>query len=231
MKMLAVVSGGMDSVTLAHDLADDDHLGGIVSFDYGQRHAKELVYAGEAAARLGVEWSLVPMTGVIGGASALTSDIEVPDGHYAEDTMKDTVVPNRNAIMLSVATGIAVDRGLDGVATAVHGGDHFIYPDCRPEFITAMATAMRLGTAGFASSRFELLAPYVWLTKADIVLVGRMVDVPFDRTWSCYKGGDIHCGACGTCFERREAFEIAEVPDPTHYLETPDYAAPEGVEA
>ena len=140
--------------------------------------------------------------------------------------MKATVVPNRNAIMISIATGYAVDKGYDSVAVAVHGGDHFIYPDCRPEFVFAMGAAMRIGNVGFSSPQFQVQAPFLFYTKADIVELGDSLGVPFADTWSCYKGGEIHCGACGTCVERREAFEVAGVPDPTQYTATPHYVGP-----
>lgn len=230
MRALAVVSGGMDSVTMAYELAADEALGGIISFDYGQRHAKELEYAKQNAELLGVPWHYVNLSQLELGGSALTDmSIEVPDGHYAEDNMKATVVPNRNAIMLSIATGYAVAGEFDAVATAVHGGDHYIYPDCRPEFIEALNRALQLATVGFASEDFTLLAPYLYITKADIAFHGHELKVPYHLTWSCYKGGLTHCGACGTCFERREAFKLARVVDPTVYEAQPEYEAPEGV--
>lgn len=227
MRALAVVSGGLDSTTLAYDLGAFGELGAIISFDYGQRHAKELEFAELNAAALQVPWNRVDLTGLKLGGSALTDPaVPVPDGHYAEDTMKATVVPNRNAIMISIATGYAVAGAFDAVAVAVHGGDHFIYPDCRPEFIKAMDTALRFATVGFAAPNFALIAPYLMLTKAQVVERGAQRGVPFANTWSCYKGGDIHCGACGTCFERREAFVDAGVVDPTLYEATPSYEAP-----
>ena len=147
--------------------------------------------------------------------SALTDNVDVPDGHYAEETMKVTVVPNRNAIMLTIAYGVAAAQGDDAVAAAVHGGDHFIYPDCRPSFTDAFDTMQRAALDGYAD--VVLHVPFVHRSKADIVREGARVDTPFDQTWSCYKGGDLHCGRCGTCVERREAFDLAGVPDPTQY--------------
>jgi 7-cyano-7-deazaguanine synthase len=159
--------------------------------------------------------------------SSLTSDaIEVPDGHYAEETMKVTVVPNRNAIMINVATALAVSESYSFVATGVHGGDHFIYPDCRPEFIESQSETLKLANAGFIAAEFDVLAPFVNISKADIVTIGDAIGVPWLETWSCYKGGDIHCGSCGTCFERREAFELANVGDPTPYTSTPSFSDP-----
>jgi len=222
MKTNVICSGGLDSVSLAHVIADRGELARLVSFDYGQRHRKELEFAAACATRLGVPHHLIDMRGI--GASltgsALTDDIDVPDGHYAEDTMKITVVPNRNAIMLTIAYGIAAAQGDDAVATAVHGGDHFIYPDCRPLFTEAFDKMQRAALDGYAD--VALYTPFVQRTKADIVTEGARVGTPFAQTWSCYKGGDRHCGRCGTCVERREAFDLAGVADPTDYAD-PDY--------
>ncbi|WP_170419330.1 7-cyano-7-deazaguanine synthase QueC [Ruegeria atlantica] len=217
MKTTLVCSGGLDSVSLAHVLATDENLSRLVSFDYGQRHTKELTYAAACAARLNVPHHIIDLRSV--GASltgsALTDDVDVPDGHYAEETMKVTVVPNRNAIMLTIAYGVAATQGDDAVAAAVHGGDHFIYPDCRPSFTDAFDTMQRAALDGYAD--VTLHVPFVHRSKADIVSEGARVGTPFDQTWSCYKGGEIHCGRCGTCVERREAFDLAGVPDPTQY--------------
>ncbi|MQQ09708.1 7-cyano-7-deazaguanine synthase QueC [Epibacterium sp. SM1979] len=222
MKTIVVCSGGMDSVALAHVVAQEHELTRLVSFDYGQRHRKELDYAARAATRLGVPHDVIDMRG-IGAAltgSALTDDIGVPDGHYAEETMKVTVVPNRNAIMLTIAFGIAAANGDDAVATAVHGGDHFIYPDCRPAFTEAFNTMQAAALDGYAN--VQLFTPFVHKSKADIATAGTAVNTPFAETWSCYKGGTHHCGRCGTCVERREAFHLAGLPDPTAY-EDPDF--------
>jgi 7-cyano-7-deazaguanine synthase len=217
MKTIVVCSGGLDSVSLAHRIAAEGDLLGLFSFDYGQRHRKELDYAATCALRLGVFHQVIDMRGIGGQltGSALTDDLEVPDGHYAEETMRVTVVPNRNAIMLAVAFGVAAARQAEAVAIAVHGGDHFIYPDCRPGFIDAFQTMQDHALEGYASVR--LLAPYVQGSKADIVTDGARHGTPFAETWSCYKGGDLHCGRCGTCVERREAFHLAGIEDPTEY--------------
>ena len=222
MRTIVICSGGLDSVSLAHMVAAERELSRLVSFDYGQRHRKELDYAARCAERLGVPHDLIDLRG-IGAAlsgSALTDAIDVPDGHYAEETMRITVVSNRNAIMLSIAFGIAAARGAEAVATAVHGGDHFIYPDCRPAFTEAFAAMQRAALDGYAE--VDLYTPFVHRTKADIVREGARHGTPFAETWSCYKGGDIHCGRCGTCVERREAFDLAGVADPTEYAD-PDY--------
>ncbi|PRY85585.1 7-cyano-7-deazaguanine synthase QueC [Donghicola tyrosinivorans] len=222
MKTIVICSGGLDSVSLAHMVADQHTLTRLVSFDYGQRHRKELDYAARAATRLGVPHDIIDMR-PIGAAltgSALTDNIDVPDGHYAEETMKITVVPNRNAIMLAIAFGVAAANKDDAVATAVHGGDHFIYPDCRPAFTQAFEVMQKAALDGYAD--VSLYTPFVHRSKADIVTEGAKHNTPFADTWSCYKGGAHHCGRCGTCVERREAFHLAGVQDPTIY-EDPDF--------
>jgi len=222
MKTLVICSGGLDSVTLADKVAAERDLAGLISFDYGQRHAKELDSAAACAARLGVPHHVIDIRGV-GAAlsgSALTDDLDVPDGHYAEDTMKVTVVPNRNAIMLAIAFGMASAQKADAVAAAVHGGDHFIYPDCRPGFIDAFQSMEN--KALDSMGEVELYTPFVTISKADIVTEGAKHNTPFAETWSCYKGGALHCGRCGTCVERREAFHLAGIDDPTDYAD-PEY--------
>jgi 7-cyano-7-deazaguanine synthase len=221
MHTVAVVSGGMDSVTLASMLAHDGDEITLISFDYGQRHRKELTFAAACAKRLGADHEIADLSSInqlLAGSSLTSDEIEVPDGHYAEESMKATVVPNRNAIMISVAGGLAVSRGADRVAVGVHGGDHFIYPDCRPGFIDAMDLALSLGNDEFAPAGFGLIAPFIDVSKTEIARIGDALGVPWAETWSCYKGGDLHCGTCGTCVERREAFDEADVEDPTEYL-------------
>jgi 7-cyano-7-deazaguanine synthase len=200
-----------------------------LSFDYGQRHVKELESARACARRLGVPHRVVDLrdVGAALSGSALTDDVAVPDGHYAEETMRITVVPNRNAIMLAVAFGMAAAQKAGAVAAAVHGGDHFIYPDCRPGFVAAFQAMQDAALEGYAA--VTLWTPYVQGSKADIVRDGARLGVPFAETWSCYKGGARHCGRCGTCVERREAFHLAGAADPTGY-DDPEFwkAAVEG---
>ena len=227
--VVAIVSGGLDSVTLAYHLKASGYDVSLISYNYGQRHDKEIEFARLCAKRLSADHFVVDLraiTGLMNTSSLTSGDIEVPDGHYAEETMKITEVPNRNAIMINVATALAVSKGYDFVATGVHGGDHFIYPDCRPGFITSQAATLRLANAGFISEKFDVLAPFVNIPKDGIVAIGNDIDVPWEETWSCYKGGEIHCGSCGTCFERREAFELAGVADPTSYMATPSFSDP-----
>lgn len=222
-QIIAIVSGGMDSVVLAHHLAEEGNELHLVSVDYGQRHRKELEFAAKTAERLDSPHSIVDLSSItkLIASSSLTGAIDVPDGHYAEESMKATVVPNRNMMMLSVASAIAISEGADYVATGVHGGDHFIYPDCRPEFISAASAAVLIGMTGMSGFR-GILAPFVHHDKAWIAKRGAILEVPWNETWSCYKGGDRHCGRCGTCVERAEAFWLAEVDDPTDY-EDPEF--------
>ena len=209
----------MDSTVLLYQLlnAGDDVL--ALSIDYGQRHKKELECARSLCKDLGVEHriaDLTSLTPLLAGSSLTSPEIEVPEGHYAEDNMKATVVPNRNMILLSVATGWAISAGAESVSYAAHSGDHAIYPDCREEFAEGMNHVM--GLADW--QKVALDRPFVSLTKADIVKLGSELGVPFERTWSCYKGGELHCGRCGTCVERREAFYLAGVDDPTIYADS-----------
>jgi 7-cyano-7-deazaguanine synthase len=154
--------------------------------------------------------------------SALTDDISVPHGHYAASNMAITVVPNRNAIMLSVAYGVAVAEGAEVVATGVHAGDHFIYPDCRPEFIEAFDRMQKKAVEGFGDESLRLYAPFLRWTKAEIVAAGARLGVPYADTWSCYEGGEMHCGLCATCGERRASFVEAGLDDPTVYRVEPE---------
>lgn len=228
-KVVAIVSGGLDSVTMAYDLVRRNYEIILISYDYGQRHKKEIMYAKKCAENLGVQHHIVDLqvlSNLLGGSSLTSEEISVPDGHYAEESMRITVVPNRNAIMINIATALAVSMKCDYVATGVHGGDHYIYPDCRPEFIVAQTEALRLANSGFVSNEFEVLAPFVKIPKDGIVKIGEAIGVPWLETWSCYKGGEIHCGSCGTCFERREAFSLAGVRDPTNYETTPTFLDP-----
>jgi 7-cyano-7-deazaguanine synthase len=172
------------------------------------------------AAAMGARHDVVDLrsVGALLSGSALTDDeVAVPDGHYTEESMRATVVANRNAIFAMVATGVAVAEGAGAVGLGIHAGDHAIYPDCRPPFVAAAEHLAKVANEGFVTEGFQLLAPFLAWSKADIVRRGAELDVPFASTWSCYKGGAVHCGTCGTCVERIEAFELAGVPDPTPY--------------
>jgi 7-cyano-7-deazaguanine synthase len=217
MKVVVLCSGGMDSVTALHWARREHDVRAVVSFDYGAKHNhREIPFAREHAAALGTRHEVIALEFVdrLFASDLLKSGGEVPDGHYEEKVMKQTVVPFRNAIMLSIACGLAESVGAEGLVIAAHGGDHAIYPDCREEFMRAMGDAMRLGT--YAS--VQLLRPFIAMNKGQIAAEGVRLGVDFARTWSCYKGGATHCGTCGTCVERREAFMQAGITDPTQYL-------------
>ena len=215
-KMVVVLSGGLDSTTLLYEALTTYQVSSAVSFNYGQKHKKELEFARAATASFGIKHHVIDLSSsgltaaLAQSGSSLVSDTAVPDGHYAEDNMKSTVVPNRNMIMLSIAMGIAVSEGAQAVATGVHAGDHFIYPDCRPSFILAAALAGYLGNEGFGELwRSPIWAPFIDKTKADIAYRALELGLPLHETWSCYKGGENHCGTCGTCVERLEAIDEA----------------------
>lgn len=216
MKVVVLCSGGMDSVTALHWAARAHTIVAAISFDYGAKHsARELPMAAAQAAALGVrhEVAKLDFANQLFSSALLQTGGEIPDGHYAAENMKQTVVPFRNAVFLSIACGFAESVGAEGLVIAAHGGDHAIYPDCREEFMAAMGESMRLGTY----AEVKLLRPFIALTKGQIAAEGARLGVDFARTWSCYKGGARHCGRCGTCVERREAFAQAGVPDPTDY--------------
>jgi 7-cyano-7-deazaguanine synthase len=217
---IAAFSGGLDSTTLVVLLQRRGFTVHALTFDYGQRHRREIDAAIAIARALDVRHSLVDLSSIrsLLAGSALTDDaVDVPEGNYDEDSMRATVVPNRNSIMLSIAFAAAVAERAALVAFGAHAGDHFIYPDCRREFVSALDAAERLGNVGFAAPELRIEAPFAALTKADIVRLGADLRVPFGDTWSCYVGGARHCGRCGTCSERIEAFRLADVSDPTEY--------------
>ncbi len=210
-----IVSGGMDSITLLYDRKDEIALG--ISFDYGSKHnAKEIPLAKMHCERLGIKHITIELGFMqkYFESSLLQGGEEIPEGHYADENMKSTVVPFRNGIMLSIAAGIAESNGLKKVLIANHGGDHAIYPDCRPEFISAMSAATKAGTY----VDVEVVGPYTSITKSDIARRGKELGIDYIETWSCYKGGEHHCGKCGTCVERKEALADAGIEDKTIYM-------------
>jgi 7-cyano-7-deazaguanine synthase len=216
MKTVLIYSGGLDSTVLLYHLRAAGQSVHALSIDYGQRHRCELDHAADICRELQVPNPVADLSAIqplLAGSSLTSPEIEVAEGHYTEDTMKSTVVPNRNMILLSIAAGHALSIGAEQIAYAAHSGDHAIYPDCRNEFADAMAEAIRLCDW----SKVALSRPFVDWTKADIIRRGAELHLPFEKTWSCYKGGAIHCGRCGTCIERREAFDLADVADPTGY--------------
>lgn len=214
-KGVVLLSGGMDSTTAFYVAMQElDDLWAL-SFDYGQRHSTELNYAQRMARRHGVDHQVISLRDVTRflKGSALTDDIDVPHGHYAEDNMRTTVVPNRNSMMLNIAAAIAVGQDAQSVWAAMHAGDHPVYPDCRPEFVTALNKTLKLAT----ETNVFVSTPFIHIMKDEIVSIGAELGVPYEETWSCYEGGNVHCGRCGTCVERAEAFHIAGVEDPTLY--------------
>lgn len=217
MKVLAVLSGGMDSATAVAWAIDAGHeIVGAVNFQYGSKHnAKEAYAFHDLCVHYSLPYYSIPMTFIntLFKSDLLNSGDEIPEGHYADESMRRTVVPFRNGIMLSVAAGLAESLGAEAVLLGNHFGDHAIYPDCRADFAAAMRSAIKLGTyAGI-----ELLCPFQSIDKAEIARIGSSLGVPYGLTWTCYKGGEKHCGKCGSCVERREAFQLAGVPDPTEY--------------
>lgn len=206
----------MDSITMLYEYKERIALG--ISFDYGSNHnAREIPFAAMHCERLGIKHIVINLgfmhqyfkSSLLEGAEA------IPEGNYDEENMKSTVVPFRNGIMLSIAAGVAESNGLKYVMMANHGGDHTIYPDCRPEFVSAMSEATRLGTY----PGIEVLAPYTGITKSDIARHGKALGIDYAETWSCYKGGEHHCGKCGTCRERIEALADAGIEEHTVYDE------------
>ncbi|TLD71846.1 7-cyano-7-deazaguanine synthase QueC [Phragmitibacter flavus] len=218
MKTLVLLSGGMDSVTALYWAAREHDVVGAVSFDYGSKHnANEIPMAAWHAQQLGIPHDVIELDFInrLFTSDLLQSGGDIPDGHYEEQSMKRTVVPFRNGIMLSIACGVAESREADALVIAAHSGDHAIYPDCREPFMLAMADAMKHGTY----VGIKLLRPFIDADKTEIARRGNAMGIDYAMTWSCYKGGEIHCGQCGTCVERREAFQLADLADPTKYLD------------
>lgn len=218
MKSIIVLSGGMDSVTALHFAVKKakHNVVKAVSFDYGSKHNdQEYFYAKAQCDLLGIESLRVNMKEI---GQHLKSDLlksggSIPEGHYADPSMKRTVVPFRNGIMLSIAAGIAESCGAEAIVLGNHFGDHAIYPDCRVAFVQPMGVAIEEGTY----ERIKLLTPFAIITKTDIAKLGDQLGVDYSLTYSCYNGREKHCGKCGTCFERKEAFRDAGLTDPTRY--------------
>jgi len=228
-KVIVLCSGGMDSVSALYEARERGHAVVMaLSFHYGAKHnEREIPFAAHHARRLGVRHEVVRLDFVdrLFRSDLLVTGGAIPDGHYQEATMKRTVVPFRNGIMLAIAGGVAESAGAGAVVIAAHSGDHAIYPDCREPFMQAMAEAVRLGTYG----GLRVLRPFIEMDKAAIAARGAALGVDFSHTWSCYKGGEVHCGTCGTCVERREAFLLAGLRDPTAYVDNgPLPPRPEG---
>jgi len=216
-KVIVIYSGGMDSFTLLNKLVIDGYDVHAVSFNYGQRHSKELDYAGRVTAELGIEHKIVDVSSInqlLQGSALTSDDMDVPEGHYEEPSMKQTVVPNRNMIMLSLAVGYAVSIGASKVYYGAHGGDHAVYPDCRPEFIDAMNAVTKIANW----EPVEICTPFIdaGMDKGDIAAMGKTLELDYGKSWTCYKGGDKPCGKCGACQERIEAMAFAGINDPEY---------------
>lgn len=219
-KAVVILSGGIDSSTLLYDTASKGYEVSALTFIYGQKHEREIGSARAICEGLSVSHRVVDLSAlkrILSGSALTDPDVEIPDvpetsEHY--DTLKTTIVPNRNAIFLSIAVGYAVSTGAGAVLFGAHHSDRGVYPDCRAEFVEAFQAAERLATD---APELRVEAPYAAMDKAEIVRLGVGLGVPFGLAWSCYKGGDVHCGVCSSCRERKRAFAEAGVPDPTGY--------------
>jgi len=217
-RTVAILSGGIDSTTLVYDLMKQGDEIFCLSFDYGQKHKKELEYAKRICKKLKLKHKIVDISNIhkiVVSQNSLTGIEEVPEGHYADEIMKKTVVPYRNSIMLIIAAGLASTLDYNRIAYAAHAGNHAIYPDCRPEFVEAMKILLEIGDY----KKIKLYAPYINISKTDIVKKGLSLNIPYKDTWSCYKGKELPCGKCGTCIERLEAFRDVGIVDPLKYEE------------
>lgn len=217
---IIILSGGLDSTTMLYEYKDDIAL--ALSFDYGSNHnARELAFARLHCERLGIPHIIIPLDFIhqYFRSSLLEGADAIPEGNYDDNNMRSTVVPFRNGIMLAIAAGMAETRGLSRIMMANHAGDHAIYPDCRQSFVDAMNQAITAGTY----EGITLFTPYTNLTKADIARHGKALGIDYSETWSCYKGGEKHCGKCGTCTERREALREAGIVDTTEYADDINY--------
>ena len=221
MNVLVICSGGLDSTTLVYDAVEKNGDSvGMVTFDYGQRHKWEIEHAKRTATKLNLQHFIVklPIGELLPGSALTDTTVSVPEKDYTEETLAVTVVPNRNAIMLSVAAGIAKAHGYETVYAGMHGADHAVYADRRPEFVSAFDVAMQL------ACDVKIEAPYVLIDKADIASIGARLKVPYEDTYSCYNGREKHCGVCSTCRERHRALTAAGIDDPTDYEQSPEVA-------
>ena len=217
--IVPLLSGGMDSTVLLYELLTG-WKGKVfpIAFNYGQRHKRELTAAAAICSRLNTHLRILdfPHFATIASSSQTNAEVPVPEGHYTDASMRVTVVPNRNAVMLNIAAAYAIDLGANTLAYGAHAGDHSVYVDCRPEFVEAMAVLLQV----VDYHKLDLFVPYLNRTKRQIAEAGRSLKVPFELTWSCYKGGARHCGRCATCIERREALDGF---DPTEYEDNSNF--------
>ncbi len=221
MKAVAILSGGLDSSTLAYYYKSKGYELDLITFDYGQKHSREIDHAIKIAKELNAPHQLIDINGIrqlLKGSSLTDSSVATPLEQYDKATMQLTVVPNRNAIMLSIAYGYACTSRAEVLVCGVHAGDHYLYPDCRPEFIEQLNIALFTGTEDVRHPNLRIEATFVHMSKADILKIGAGLGVPFELTWSCYEGGELHCGRCGSCRSRKQAFAEASIADPTIYF-------------
>ena len=216
-KALVILSGGIDSTVLLYDLIDQGYDVEAITFHYGQKHSKEISSAKATCAILDIPQKIVRLEGIedLIHGSALIGDKDIPEGHYEDESMKSTVVANRNSIFINLAMAYAITKKIRTIAYGAHAGDHAIYPDCRPVFVERIQALAEV----VDYDPLNIIVPYLHWKKQDIVKKGAELGVDFDYTWSCYKGQRLHCGRCGTCVERIEAFKLAGVEDPTKYME------------
>lgn len=214
MNIIVLLSGGLDSTVLLYHLLNEGHKIQALSFQYGQRHARELDFARRVANSAGVQHESVDIGRLLADhKNALTGSTNLPANiSPSDDVQSVTVVPGRNLVLSSIAIAHASRRGYEAVALAATSGDNAIYPDCRPRFFETLSEASRQAYG------VEVLHPFTDKGKATVIRIGVELDVPFHDTWSCYAGGIKHCGACGACLSRKQAFKVAEVGDPTEYL-------------
>jgi len=214
-KVVVIYSGGMDSFTVLNRALKDGKEVFALSFDYGQKHVKELAFAADVCKSLKVKHKIIDISAIneLLAGSSLTDDIDIPEGHYEADNMKSTVVPNRNMILLSLAVGYAVSVEASQVYYGAHSGDHAIYPDCRPEFVMKMNDVCQIANY----QAVEIFSPYLHDTKTDILTDGLNMGLDYSKTWTCYNGREQACGKCGACEERLEAFRDNNAADPLAY--------------
>ena len=215
-KVVVIYSGGMDSYTVLHKAIEEGLTPFALTFDYGQRHVKEIQVASDVCKELGINHKVIDITAInqlIGGSSLTDSSIEVALGDYENSNMVNTVVPNRNMILLSLAIGYAVSIGAEKVYYGAHSGDHDIYPDCRPIFVEKMNEVAAV--ANYEST--EIYSPYLKSDKIGILKDGIRMGLDYSKTWTCYNGREKACGQCGSCVERLEAFEKNGLTDPIAY--------------
>lgn len=213
MKTILIYSGGLDSTVLLYRLINTGHIVKTLSFYYKQKHKKEIEVAKYFTNKLNISHTIVNLPHKLLSSSCLTSNQKVPEGHYEEESMKNTVVPNRNMIMLSLGVAFAINEKYNNVAFAGHSGDHAIYPDCRKIFVDSLDKTCKLGNW----EQIDIIAPFINFTKKEIVETGKFYNVEMSKTWSCYNGRKYHCGKCGTCVERKEAFQLSNIKDNTVY--------------